>query len=198
MGNIRLRRFLTPGEDMLKGKRVSLRAAEVRDAGTIAEWFNDPSFTGDFQHFPIQAPTTHIERRISGHSLYNSEWVDFIVSDHEDRSVGWIAHYTAAPNFGWLELGVAICPEYRSRGYAAEAIQVLTDYLFLSRDVNRIQAVADNDNVASVRAFEKSGFVREGVLRRALWSRDGLWADGVMLSILREEWGSPKILTNLV
>jgi RimJ/RimL family protein N-acetyltransferase len=180
---------------MLRSKTISLRAAEKEDADTLAEWFNNPEFSGDFQHFPIQVPKAHLERRIVDHSLYGAEWVDFIASDSEGKSIGWIAHYTAAPNFGWLELGIAICPEHRNKGYASEAISTLTDYLFLSRDQNRIQAVADRDNDASIRAFEKSGFVKEGVLRKALWNRDGRWGDGVMLGILREDWGHPRILT---
>ncbi len=180
---------------MLSGKRVSLRIAEKEDAGTLSEWFNNREFSGDFQHFPIQVPKAHLEMRIANHSLYGAEWVDFIASNEEAKSIGWMAHYTAAPNFGWLELGIAIAPEYRNRGYASEAISIMTDYLFLSREVNRIQAVADEGNAASIHAFEKSGFVREGVLRKSLWGKDGGWGDGVMLGILREDWGSPRTLT---
>jgi RimJ/RimL family protein N-acetyltransferase len=182
------------GEEMLKGESLSLRAAEKEDADTLARWFNDPHFSGDFQHFPYQIPGAHIERRIADHSLYGTEWVDFIASTSEGDDVGWIAHYTAAPNFGWVEIGVAVSPEHRGRGYASEAVMVLTDYLFLSRDLIRVQAVADKSNVASLRVFEKAGFVREGILRKSLWNRDGTWGDGVLLSILREDWGRPKML----
>ncbi len=179
---------------MLEGKNVSLRVAERDDADTLGKWLSDSGFSGDFQHFPYQIPGAHLERRITDHSLYGAEWVDFIISDTDGEDVGWIAHYTAAPNFGWVEIGVAIHPNHRNKGHASEAVQVLTDYLFLSRDLNRVQAVADKNNVASLRVFERSGFRQEGVLRKSLWSRDGIWEDGVILSILREEWGQPKIL----
>lgn len=179
---------------MLRGKSVRLRAAEKEDSDTLAGWFNDPGFSGDFQHFPCQAPRAHLERRIVDHSLYGTEWVDFIASNYEGEDVGWAAHYTAAPNFGWVEIGVAMLPEHRNRGYASEAVSALTDYLFLSRDLNRIQAVADRGNAASLKVFEKSGFIREGILRKSLWNRDGMWGDGVLLSILREDWDHPRTL----
>lgn len=179
---------------MLKGKSISLRVAEMEDADTLGKWFNDPEFSGDFQHFPYQTPRAHLEKRIVDHSQYGTEWVDFIASNSEGDDVGWIAHYTAAPNFGWVEIGVATLPSHRNKGYASEAISILTDYLFLSRDLNRVQAVADKENAASLRVFEKSGFASEGVLRKSLWNREGRWGDGVMLSILREEWGQAKVL----
>jgi RimJ/RimL family protein N-acetyltransferase len=179
---------------MLKGESISLRVAQMEDADALGKWFNDPEFSGDFQHFPYQIPRAHLEKRITEHSLYGTEWVDFIISNPEGEDVGWIAHYTAAPNFGWIEIGVAIGPPHRNRGYASEAVQILTDYLFLSRDLNRLQAIADKNNAASLRVFERSGFTQEGVLRKSLWNREGRWGDGVIVSILREEWRQPKIL----
>lgn len=178
----------------MRGKNISLRVAEKEDAALLAQWFNDSDFSGDFQHFPIQTPVSHLEKRIVEHALYSAEWVDMIISNSDGEEVGWIAHYTASPNFGWTEIGVAICPEHRRRGYASEAVTILTDYLFLSREVNRVQGVADTDNGASIRVFERAGYTREGTLRKSLWDRDGKWGDGTLLSILREDWDHAKIL----
>jgi RimJ/RimL family protein N-acetyltransferase len=186
--------LLKMGEDMLKGNGVSLRAAEKEDSALLARWFNDPEFSGDFQHFPYQVPKAHLERRIVDHSLYGAEWADFIISDSEGEDVGWAAHYTVAPNFGWVEIGIAIRPEHRNNGYATEAVSILTDYLFLSRELNRVQAVVEKCNAASLRVFEKSGFIKEGTLRESLWSRDGRWGDGVLLSVLRQDWDHPRTL----
>lgn len=179
---------------MIKGRLVTLRVAEKEDAPMLAEWFNDPEFNGEFQHFPVQVPRAQLERRIHEHSLYGAEWVDFIAANTKGDNVAWIAHYTATPNFGWPEIGIAVSPEHRNKGYGSEAVGLITDYLFLSRDTNRVQSVADSDNLASVRIFEKAGFAREGVLRGALWNREGKWADGVMLSQVRSGWGQPRTI----
>jgi RimJ/RimL family protein N-acetyltransferase len=181
---------------VLQGKKISLRIAEAEDAGTLATWFNEPTFNGVYQHFPAQTPKTQVERRIREHTQYNAEWVDFMVVRPDGEQVGWAAHYTAAPNFGWVELGIAIRAEHRNKGYASEAVALLTDYLFLSREINRLQAVADNGNLASIRIFEKAGFRKEGVLRKSLWNRQGLWGDGLLLGILREEWKEPRLLSD--
>ena len=70
----------------------------------------------------------------------------------------------------------------------------MIDYLFLTKDIVRIQAVVNVDNISSQRALEKAGFKREGRLRKALWVR-GVWKDAYIYSILREEWKEPKLLT---
>jgi RimJ/RimL family protein N-acetyltransferase len=69
----------------------------------------------------------------------------------------------------------------------------MTDYLFLTKDIRRIQATTDIRNIASQRVLEKAGFQREGTLRKAGFIR-GQWQDDYLYSILREEWKQPRIL----
>jgi len=179
---------------MLEGARINLRVADVADVPRLAEWFSDTAFAGDHQHFPVQVPASHIEERIKRHELYHAEWVDYIVEDKSGAGVGWAAHYTSAPNFGWTEIGFATLPSERRKGYATETASLLVDYLFLTRDCPRVQAVVDVGNIASVRVLEKSGFKREGILRKSLWNAKGEWADGVICGVIRDEWQSPRIL----
>lgn len=179
---------------MLRGTSIDLRAAEIGDVAQLAAWFGDPGFAGDYQHFPVQVPEAHIEKRIRTHELYHTEWVDFIIESKHGEKVGWATHYNSAPNFGWTEIGFAIAPLQRGRGYASEAAALLVDYLFLTRDCPRVQAVADADNLASMKVLERAGFSREGVLRKAIWNAKGEWADGVIYGVVRDEWRSPRIL----
>ena len=69
----------------------------------------------------------------------------------------------------------------------------MVDYLFLSRNLERIQAVADVENMASQRILEKAGMRREGELRKAYWNR-AQWRNLSMYSITRDEWKAPRIL----
>jgi ribosomal-protein-alanine N-acetyltransferase len=70
----------------------------------------------------------------------------------------------------------------------------VVDYLFLSRDVVRIQAFMNVRNKASERVLEKAGFKREGTLRRAGFVR-GQRTDTYVYGIIREEWKEPRIMT---
>ncbi len=182
---------------MLEGRRINLRIAEKEDVPLLTQWFNDVEFVGDYQHFPVQVSKVQLEKQIVEQRNYQNEWVDFILEKKDGTKIGWAVHYISAPNFGWTEIGYAIISTERNKGYGTEAIQILVDYLFLSREIIRIQAVIDTRNAASLQALEKAGFKREGTLRKALWAAKGEWADGYIYSILREEWKEPKLLTNI-
>ena len=93
-----------------------------------------------------------------------------------------------------MEIGYSLIPDERGKGYCTEAVLIMVDYLFLSRDVIRVQATTDVRNVGSQKVLEKAGFKKEGTIRKSIFIR-GDWRDAYLYSILREEWKVPKILT---
>jgi RimJ/RimL family protein N-acetyltransferase len=179
---------------LLEGKNVNLRIAEKEDIPLLAQWLNDARFSGDYQSFPVQLSKNILEPQVLERKLYGQEWVNFVIEKKDGTKIGLAVHYISSPNFGWVEIGYDIIPEERNKGYCIEAIQILTDYLFLTKDIVRIQAVTDKENLASKFVLERSGFKKEGTLRKALWNTAGKWTDGFLYSILREEWKEPKIL----
>jgi RimJ/RimL family protein N-acetyltransferase len=92
-----------------------------------------------------------------------------------------------------LEIGYVLIPSERGKGYCTEATQLIVDYLFLSKDIARIQATTHVGNVDSQKVLERAGFKKEGTLRKSNLVR-GEWIDMFIFSILREEWKEPKIL----
>ncbi|MDI6691364.1 MAG: GNAT family protein [Candidatus Bathyarchaeota archaeon] len=180
---------------MLEGKRINLRLAEKEDVPLLVQWLNDVEFAGDYQHFPDQLSKAELEKRILEHKLYQIEWVDFIIEKKDGNKIGWACHYISAPNFGWTEIGYAIIKSERNKGYGTEAVQMLVDYLFLTREIIRVQAVINTQDAASRRVLEKSRFKKEGKLRKALWASKGKWTDAHIYSILRKEWKEPNMLT---
>lgn len=71
---------------------------------------------------------------------------------------------------------------------------MIVDYLFLTKDLACVQAMADVRNVASQRVLEKADFRKEGTIRKRFFIR-GQWTDNSVYSILKEEWKEPKILS---
>jgi RimJ/RimL family protein N-acetyltransferase len=120
--------------------------------------------------------------------MKDEQW--FFIEKKDGTKIGFISHFLRA---GEIEIGYNIVPNHRNKGYANEAIQTLVDYLFLSKDIMRIQAKTDPENIQSWKALEKAGFKREGILRRTFYCR-GKWRDDYIYSIIREEWETPKIL----
>ena len=96
-----------------------------------------------------------------------------------------------------MEINCFFVPSEKGRGYGTEATQLLVDYLFLSKDIHRIQATTHIKNTTSQRVLEKVGFKKEGIMRKRSFIL-GEWTDITLYSILREEWKEPKILTKPV
>lgn len=80
------------------------------------------------------------------------------------------------PGGGIAEIGYVLRPEFRGRGYAAEAAGALVDHLIAEHGIHRIEASLAPDNVASMRVLESIGMTFE-VLARDAFCVDGVWED---------------------
>jgi RimJ/RimL family protein N-acetyltransferase len=171
---------------LLEGRNIQLRIVEKQDLPLLLEWDNNIDFRGQFEN-PKQETMAELERLYD--NMKDEQW--FFIEKKDGTKIGFISHFLRA---GEIEIGYNIVPNHRNKGYANEAIQTLVDYLFLSKDIMRIQAKTDPENIQSWKALEKAGFKREGILRRTFYCR-GKWRDDYIYSIIREEWETPKILT---
>jgi RimJ/RimL family protein N-acetyltransferase len=77
---------------------------------------------------------------------------------------------------GELELGYIVSSEARGRGAGTAILRALTDWAFAEAGAARIRLVIDVENPASLRVAERSGYVREGVLR-SMYVKQGIRED---------------------
>jgi len=178
---------------LLEGKTVNLRVMEREDVDFRVECINDPNFLGEYDNFPKQMSKSDWLKRFDSQEPSQINFKVFIIQKKDGTKIGTVVHFNNQPS-NLLEIGYAVVPSERGKGYGTEAIQLMVDYLFLSQDIIRIQASTDVRNMASQKVLEKNGFKKEGVLRKSYYAR-GTWTDGYVYSILREEWKEPKILT---
>ena len=82
--------------------------------------------------------------------------------------------------------GLAVHPDYRGRKLADEAARLFQRHLLVDLDFHRLQLEIYGFNERAIQHAERSGFVREGVKRKAYW-RHGEWADGVQFGLVRED-----------
>jgi RimJ/RimL family protein N-acetyltransferase len=107
----------------------------------------------------------------------------FAALDPDGRFVGIALAFDIDRAAGELELGYIVAPEARGRGAGAAILRALTDWAFTDPGVKRIRLIIDVENHASLRVAERSGYVREGVLR-SLHFKGGRRIDAVLLSRL--------------
>lgn len=69
-----------------------------------------------------------------------------------------------------MEIGYAIAPGYKRRGYAYEALSAFLRYLLYDLNLNLIVAGVIPDNTPSIGLLEKLGFRCEGLKHKAFWN----------------------------
>jgi RimJ/RimL family protein N-acetyltransferase len=112
--------------------------------------------------------------------------------DHNGRLLGTAQARTSPAQTlpaGVYEIGVILYqPRDRGHGYGAEAVELLTTWLFESGRAERVQAGTDAGNTAMRAVLERLGFQLEGVMRGYGAMSDGTRSDGAMYAALKPEW----------
>ncbi len=109
-----------------------------------------------------------------------------------ERASGRIVGGSGMHRINWrsrlFEIGYWVSQDAEGRGYATEAVQLLTRIAFDDLDANRVEIRMDVANARSRRVAERLGFVLEGTLRRALPGVDGEPVDVHVFGLLPDEY----------
>jgi RimJ/RimL family protein N-acetyltransferase len=147
------------GERLLESKTVNLRIWEKEDLKLVTEWINNLDFWGKSNPFH-QMSKTDMQKAYDMPS--EERW--FLIEKKDGSKVGNIGH---RPVGTAQEIVFAVLPSERKKGYCSEAVMIMVDYLFLSKDIVRVQAHTDVRNENSQKVLEKIGFKKEGIVRNA-------------------------------
>jgi len=66
------------------------------------------------------------------------------------------------------EIGFWLGEEFWGKGIATKAIQLITQFGFEEQGLERIQAAVFDFNIASMKALEKNGYIKEGIFRNSV------------------------------
>lgn len=137
---------------------LQTRPVGAEDCRLLWEWVNDPVVRAfSFSARPI-AWDEHVawfRDRRSDPNCYMC-----LVLDNEGVPVGQVR--LDVVDGRRAEVHINIAPGCRRRGYGAEALRVVCRRFREVRDVSEVVADIKPDNTASIRAFEKAGFVSQG------------------------------------
>jgi RimJ/RimL family protein N-acetyltransferase len=174
-----------------EGDRVYFRPVEFEDERKLRLWINDPRNWAMLARF---LPVNGKREREWIESMYadDRDVVFGVVVKQGDRLIGTTGLHRVHPVNRSAEFGIRIGDvEYQDNGFGSEATALTVKFGFDVLNLNRISLGVFGDNIRATRAYEKAGFVREGVHRQAFF-RNGRWHDGVRYAILREEWQERK------
>jgi aminoglycoside 6'-N-acetyltransferase len=91
------------------------------------------------------------------------------------------------PKYRHAEIDLFVDPIVHGRGLGTEAVRLVARHLIEDRNHHRIVIDPATANGAAIRAYEKVGFGRIGVMHRAERDPDGLgWHDALLMELLSD------------
>lgn len=177
----------TKRQHFIEGTRIFLREVRAEDVNEgYYQWMNDDDVTRytESRFYPYSKEqlcnyVTALDGRTDSVFLA-------IVEKSSQQHIGNIK----LGNINWIhrraDIGIIIGDkQYWGKGYGSEAICLLSDYAFQKLNLHKVWAGCYIDNIASIKAFEKAGFEREGVQKRHVFYA-GKYVDVVLMGRFRE------------
>jgi ribosomal-protein-alanine N-acetyltransferase len=175
------------GVPVLRGSRVLLRRVEERDMRDQLASGHDAEavrmYGGDYHN--LEPFTVEDAERWYQFQLRRPySWV-MEVAGH---CVGGIRLDNVNPRERRASLAIGIHHAgMRGQGIGTEAIRPVLRYAFEDLRLHRVSLRVLEYNHRGIAAYEKCGFVREGIERETLFL-DGAWHSDVMMSVLEHEY----------
>lgn len=172
----------------LTGKSIFLRAFEKDDLRHLYNWINDPDVTRYMFMGDRPAVMERLLEAWEAEVKRQTDIVFAIVHKKTKKVIGSTGLYSINSISRHAEFRVIIGETaYRGKGIGTEVTKLIINYAFDKLNLNKVWLGGNADNIGAIKSYEKSGFVKEGVLRQEIY-RNGRYYDAVRMSILREEF----------
>jgi len=138
---------------LLEGKKVNLRVVEKEELNLFTDFLNDLKVGSEYMPI-LQQSKTKIEEKYD--KLPPEErW--FFIEKKDGSKIGWISHTMKGEQ---TTIEYALVSNERNKGYCTEGVEIMVDYLFLSKDMKGEQTTIEYALVSNER---NKGYCTEGV-----------------------------------
>jgi aminoglycoside 6'-N-acetyltransferase len=114
--------------------------------------------------------------------------VTVLTIEHQGRPIGAVQfHEQDDPSYRHAGVDLFVSSAWQGKGVGGEAVKAVAKHLFQSRGHHRLVIDPAASNLRAIRAYEKVGFRKVGLMRQYERGPDGQWHDGVMMELLKDE-----------
>ncbi len=173
----------------IETERLLLRELRAEDSEEIYKIFSDEDVMQYYSFEPIKEK--EIAEKIINSMIKSFEekkairWA--ITIKGEDTVIGTCGYHNLQPRHFRSEIGYELSKEYWRKGIMKEALDAIINFGYDEMDLERIEALCEPENEASIGVLKKIGFSEEGVLRKYAFCKNQ-FQDLKMLSLLKEEF----------
>lgn len=178
------------GTQRIETDRLILRRYKIEDADAMYKnWASDSEVTKFLTWQPH--PSVEVSRSIIEDWLkkYSDEkyyqWA-IVLKDNGNEPIGGISVVHMNEDISMVHIGYCLGRAWWRRGIMSEALKAVTDFMFDTVEVNRVEARHDPRNPNSGKVMQKCGMKYEGTLRSADRNNQGI-CDACYYALLRSE-----------
>jgi aminoglycoside 6'-N-acetyltransferase len=165
--------------DTLRGERVTLRPITADDVPRLAAIAAEP----EVAHWWLGLTEDDLREKAGP----DEDGLVFVI-EARGEVVGLVeAGEEDDPDYRHANIDIFVTTALHGQGVGSDAVRTLARHLFEDRGHHRITIDPAVANERAIRAYERVGFKRVGIMRRYERGADGGWHDGLLLDLLPEE-----------
>ncbi len=171
---------------VLETPDLILRPFQMRDAEDLYSWCSDPEVARYVLWDPYRSPADARDYLRAMLRRYRQgapgSWA--MEDRHSGHVIGSIGVMGINVEYKSAEIGYSMSRAYWNRGLMTQALSAVLRTLFETLGLHRVEGQCDIRNPASGRVMEKSGMIREGVLRDRIYNK-GEYVDTVLYAAVQ-------------
>lgn len=156
---------------MLSDGKIKLRAMEPDDLDVLYRWENDTSLWDvgcAIAPFSRKQLWDYIETYDG--DIFKMRQLRFMIEEIESHAaIGTIDLYDFDPVNNRAYVGILIDSDFSNQGYGARALHLIADYARKKIGMHQLVAIVPEDNIHSLKLFEKCGY--KSTARLESWLR---------------------------
>lgn len=152
---------------LLEDDRIHLRPLEPEDLELLYKWENDATLWtlgGTVSPYSYYILKEYISA--SHKDIYEQRQQRLMITLKDDgTTVGMIDLYDFDPHNSRAGVGILIDANYQGKGYAGNAVKLITEYAFSFLKLHQLYVHIPVENIPSIKLFTACGFKASGILR---------------------------------
>ncbi len=117
--------------------------------------------------------------------IFTQKQARFII-EIDKTPAGIIDLFDFEPMHKRAGVGIIINENFRNKGVGSASLKLLIDYSFNVLQLHQLYCNIEKDNTASIRMFEKAGFIKTGLKKDWLFIK-GKYVDEWLLQLINEK-----------
>ena len=172
---------------IFKGQYVRLASPVVEDQAIFASWTQDDAYMRMLDDDPVR-PESITNYASFADAPDDKSFYFHLRTLTDDTVIGFVVLFNLKWGNQSAEMAIGIGDKtYRGKGFGHDGLKLLLNYAFNELNLHRVSLTVMDYNQPAINAYERVGFVREGVHRQAV-QRQGERYDLLLYGILRDEF----------